>query len=145
MRRTQNAEILRVIDANLNRAREGLRVCEEIARLILEDPRLTRRCQALRQELNRLVKSFSNLKLLQARNSRGDVGRPAVRGRMSLHRGYRDLATANARRVEEALRVLEEFLRLRSPRVSQRLGSLRFRVYALEQDLLRKLPALRHR
>ena len=139
MKRTHDTEILRVVDANLNRAREGFRVCEEVARLILEDPRLTRRCQALRWELNLRVRSFSDLELLQARNSRGDVGRPALRGRLSFHRGYRDLVIANARRAEESLRVLEEFLRLRSPRVSQRLGSLRFRVYTLEQDLLSRL------
>ena len=137
--------MLRVVDANLNRAREGLRVCEEVARMILEDSYLTRRCQRLRYDLTRLSGSVLNGRLLDSRDSRLDVGRPSERGALTRHRGIRQLVMANAKRVEEALRVLEEFTRLQSPAAAHSLGALRFRVYSLEQDLLQELPSVRHR
>ena len=137
--------MFRVIDANLNRAREGLRVCEEVARFILNDPRLPRRCQQLRYQINTAAKKFSKRKLLQSRDARRDVGRPAERISAGAHRGYPDLVRANALRAQEALRVLEEFTRLKSLSISQEFGSIRFRVYSLEQDLLTKLSSVRHR
>ncbi len=129
----------RVLDANLNRAREGIRVCEEVARFVLEDSRLTARCQRIRYGLTKAAKTLPGRELLRARDSLRDVGRPALRGKAASHDGYRELVFANAKRTEEALRVLEEFTRLQVPRVSRAFGSLRFRVYSLEQDLLSRL------
>ena len=145
MKREVPSLLLRVLDANLNRAREGLRVCEEVARLVLEEPRLTRRCQQIRYDLSRLSQRLSPAQLLKgspllkARDARRDVGRPAVRGRITAHRGIRDLVRANSQRVQEALRVLEEFTRLRSSSIAKAFSALRFRVYSVEQDLLSKL------
>ena len=136
--------VLRVLDANLNRAREGLRVGEEVARLILADFSLTRRFQKLRYSLEKLRNTFGG-DLLPARDARRDVGRPSGRKPASRYRNTRDLVSANLRRVEEALRVLEEFSRFRSIRAAQSFGLLRFRTYTLEQEILSKLPALRHR
>lgn len=140
-----DAAALRVIDANLNRSREGLRVCEEIARMVLRDPALTRRFQRIRYDLVAPARAFQPAKLLAHRDSRGDVGRPKLRGRPARHPSYRDLAVANAQRVQEALRVLEEFTRLNSSFASRAFGTLRFRVYSLEQELVSKLSPVRHR
>ncbi len=131
--------LFRVLDANLNRAREGLRVCEEVCRFILGDPALTRRCQRLRYRLAKAGRSLPATRLLRARDSRRDPGRPSARPTPGRHRGYRDLVEANAKRTQEALRVLEEFVRLRSAGLGRELGSIRFQVYALEQDLLSRL------
>ncbi len=127
------------MDANVNRAREGLRVCEEVARLVLEDLSLTRRCQRLRYDIKSIVQQLPPGKLTASRQARTDVGRPLLRGKISAHVGYRDLVKANAQRVQESLRVLEEFFRLKSPGLCQRCSLVRFRVYTLEQDLLKKL------
>ncbi len=135
---------LRVIDANLNRAREGLRVCEEVARFCLEDAGLTRQCQRLRHELSRLALRIPSSGLLEVRDSSQDVGHPSRRGAVSRHRAVQDVILANARRVEESLRVLEEFTRLTSVSRAQDFGKLRFKVYHLEQLLLSKGSALRH-
>lgn len=137
--------ILRTLDANLNRAREGLRVCEEVARMVLEDSALTRRCQRIRYDLDARSRSLSRSVLLPARDSAGDVGRPSQRGSLRPHRNVRDLSLANLRRVQEALRVLEEFARLGSPSLARPLGTLRFRTYTLEKEFASKLPAVRHR
>lgn len=136
---------LRVVDANFNRAREGLRVCEEVARFVIEDIPLTRRCQQLRYDLAAVSRQIPQAKLIRVRDARRDVGRPRLRGPVTAHRTQRDLVMANGKRVEESLRVLEEFTRLKSVPISQKFGSLRFRVYSLEQDLLSKLSAVRHR
>ncbi|MBI3312252.1 MAG: thiamine-phosphate pyrophosphorylase [Candidatus Omnitrophica bacterium] len=137
--------VLRTLDANLNRAREGLRVCEEVARMVLQEPALTRRCQRLRYRLDACTRPLARRVLLPARDSVGDVGRPSRRGIVRPHRNIRDLALANLRRVQEALRVLEEFSRLGSPALTQPLGSLRFRAYTLEKKFHSKFSALRHR
>lgn len=140
-----NRQFLRIIDANFNRAREGLRVCEEIARFILEDARLTYRCQRIRYELSALEKDFQRKKLLSVRDSGQDIGRPAVRRQGPSRKRLQDLVMANMKRVEESLRVLEEFARLHLPPRARRFGTLRFHAYELEKDLISRLSALRHR
>lgn len=133
------------MDANLNRAREGLRVCEEIARLILEDSALTRKCRRLRYDAERSTRRFASALFLKSRDAGSDVGRPSRRSPAGPHRNVAALATANLRRVQEALRVLEEFGRLRSAALARSFGILRFRAYSLEQAFHSRLPSLRHR
>lgn len=113
--------------------------------MILEDPLLTRRCQRLRYELEQVSRALPGGQLLAARDARGDVGRPAARGPARTHRGYTGLAAANLKRVQEALRVLEEFARLRFPVAARRFGSLRFRSYTLEQAFHSGRLPVRHR
>jgi thiamine-phosphate pyrophosphorylase len=135
--------VLRVLDANWNRAREGLRVCEEVARFVLEDKSLTRRFQQTRYALDRTVMNQLRVEeLFGARSVKSDPGRPALRKHASAHRHYRDIASANVRRVQESLRVMEEFSRISFPRAAQSFASLRFKTYALEQTLFRRLSAL---
>ena len=137
--------VYRVLDANLNRAKEGLRVCEEIARFLLENPALTRRCQRLRYALDRAAAGLPRTKLLRARDSGRDVGRPEKRGVVRRHSKVQDLLASNLRRTQEALRVLEEFSRLVDRAASRAFGSLRFKVYSLEQSFPSRSPSLRHR
>ena len=129
----------RAVDANANRAREGLRVCEEVARFVLANPKLTQRCQRLRYDLSSLIRRFPLEKLNDARDAQGDVGRPQRRGPLKPHKNYSDVVKANSQRVQEALRVLEEFTRLYLPQLGQPCARLRFRVYTLEKDLLQQL------
>ena len=142
---TSRRRLFRVLDANLNRAREGLRVCEEIARLILDDAALTRRVQRLRYAVDRAGRSLPRKNLLKGRDSQRDVGRPEKRGLVSGHRDIRDLSAANLKRVQEALRVLEEFSRLVKPQAGRTFGSLRFKVYSLEKIFDSRSASLRHR
>ena len=145
MKSKNHPTLLRVLDANLNRAREGVRVCEEAARMVLNDSTLTRQCQRFRYALTRSAQGIPAFHRLKARDSKRDVGRPALRGSGRPHRDCADLVTANLRRVQEALRVLEEFSRILPGPSCRVFSRLRFRSYSLEQAFFSKLPALRHR
>ncbi|MBI2830729.1 MAG: hypothetical protein HYX79_00530 [Chloroflexi bacterium] len=130
---------LRIIDVNLNRAGEGLRVLEDLARLMLDDSALTQRLKTIRHEL---IKSEWPLykKLLEARNSPGDVGAdmevPGEKQQKELH----ELAVANARRVQEALRVLEELAKLPGSGLDHnKFRQARFELYDIERTLVSKL------
>jgi thiamine-phosphate pyrophosphorylase len=136
--------VLRLIDANANRALEGLRVCEEVVRFSVGTPALFRRLRALRHDTARAVQTLAipRMALLRARDSRQDIGRGARASRIpSLER----LAVINLQRVKESLRTLEECSRLAAPRRVQAFQRLRFRVYEVERDLLLALEILRHR
>jgi thiamine-phosphate pyrophosphorylase len=137
-----------MIDANLNRSSEGLRVLEDVARFVLNDAELSRRLKSLRHDLARQTKPLS-MNLLSDRDSQHDVGRPGSKCKgkgfnleTSSLQGLADLVTANAKRVEESLRVVEDLARL--PELSSMLnsagfGQTRFTVYALERDLISRI------
>lgn len=127
-------ERLRIIDANLNRIGEGLRILEDLARFGLNDAELTGRLKDMRHDLLTTDLDFQR-RLLEARDSAGDVGAGIEEER------ERDLPTAvvaNARRVQEALRVLEELAK-DAGLDSERFKQARFGVYELEQALLLRL------
>lgn len=141
---TPRSRLLRMLDANANRAREGARVLEDLARFVLDDAALGKRLRAVRHDLDAaLASAAAPGLLLAARDSSADVGREDYRGAgaTGARRDLRDLATANARRLEEALRVLEEGLRtLGAGPASARVQAARFSVYRLEQALTPRLP-----
>lgn len=137
---TDKKNIYRVIDANLNRAREGLRVVEEVARFIWEDKKLSRKLKNLRHSLTRIsLENFDQKLLIQCRDSLGDLG---AKG-MGLHEGKRKdvkgIVHANLRRTEEALRVLEEFGKIIKKGSAEKFKRLRFKLYTLEKEILGKI------
>jgi len=133
--------VVRLIDANLDRLGEGLRVLEDVARFLLNDAELCRQLKTLR---HRLVEDIHPLEqqLLAARKVREDVGAFKRLPGEAKHKDLPALVIANARRVQESLRVLEEFARLsNTPLVTKpaKFEHLRFDIYELEQKLLSKL------
>ncbi|HER42873.1 MAG TPA: hypothetical protein ENO08_00240, partial [Candidatus Eisenbacteria bacterium] len=129
------AVIMRIIDANINRCAEGARVIEEIARFAAGDEGLTREVKELRHEI-RALSGLLRGDTARYRDSAGDVG-----GRFTIpSEGRREslsgTARANFLRVEEGLRVIEEFAKMGYPRASARAKDLRFRVYGLEKAFL---------
>ena len=132
-------DLFRIIDANLNRSREGLRVCEEIARFALEDERLTGEFRNLRHGISRNIKKFpgKSSALLECRESRADVGRKLLS--KSSRKNYKDVFFANIQRVKESLRVLEEFSNIFNRSLSNDFAGLRFKVYELEKKTIARL------
>ena len=134
---------LRIIDANCNRIGEGLRFLEEVARLILNDAVLSKQLKGIRHNL---VKTTGKLgiTLISGRDSTSDIGASLM---ISSHKqSLTSLITANAKRVEEGLRVLEEMAKLAE--ISHLLSSkyyqqARFKIYELERTLMSRI--LRHK
>jgi ThiD2 family/Clp amino terminal domain, pathogenicity island component len=141
--REPSLELLRIVDAAGNRAREAIRVLEDYARFALDDRHLTRECKHLRHALVAALAEFSEVDRLAARDALADVG-PSVSGHSELPRGaIVDVLAANAHRVQEALRSLEEYTKLLRPDVARALEPLRYRSYTLQRALVTTLQANR--
>ncbi|MEN9978880.1 MAG: thiamine-phosphate pyrophosphorylase [candidate division WOR-3 bacterium] len=135
----------RIIDANINRLTEGLRVIEDIIRFGLEDEPLLARIRNLRIRLSKKIAPLRRA-VISSRSSENDPGRSDRFDRMK-RRGLEDVLTANFKRSEEAARVLEEMLKLEYTKDRRRYASffkqLRFTLYSLEKRALARLEQLR--
>ena len=132
---------LRIIDANLNRAGEGLHLLEDLARLILDDAGLSQQLKTIRHEIVRGDLAF-NQQLIQSRNSEGDVGVDIEALGEEKQRELPIMVVANARRVQESLRILEELSKIpgTTPKLdSEKFKQARFALYTIEQKLLSRL------
>lgn len=133
-----DAGVLRILDANANRAREGLRVAEEYTRFVLDSQALTEQLKQLRHDLNTALFLLQNHApeapedWAGHRDTAGDVG-TRVSTESEQHRpNRRAVARANLKRVQEALRALEEYGKLLDPQAASRLEQLRYAVYRIE-------------
>lgn len=130
---------LRILDANLNRAREGLRTCEEYARLELNDARAAAAVKRARRLVQACSDALGLQRLLAARDINGDVGvQPQAD---DVQRGdSRDVAQAAIKRAQEALRVVEEFSQLENPQTAAAAAQARYAAYEAEQQLFVAAP-----
>lgn len=137
--------ISRIIDANLNRAKEGLRVCEEIARFIFDEHRITAELKRARHKIDALTKRLPVTlpQFLEARESRRDIGRDIYINELKRN-GIHDIFFANIQRVKESLRVIEEFSKLIRRSAAVEFKNLRYTVYELEKKIIKRIPALRN-
>lgn len=136
-----DATVLRIIDANANRAREALRVLEEHARFGLEHAALAERIKWARHDLASALFGLPISALLAARDVAGDVGTTIWTSQEAIREGPRAVATAAARRAGEALRCIEEYSKTFDPALATRLESLRYATYEFEQAALLDGPA----
>jgi len=130
----------RIIDANLNRAGEGLHLLEELARMLLNDAALTQQLKTIRHEILRGDLAF-NQTLIQSRDSESDVGFD-IEVAEDKKRELPTMVVANARRVQEALRILEEMAKVpgTTPELdADKFKQARFALYTIEQELLSRL------
>ncbi len=127
--------LYRILDANFNRTKEGLRVCEDLCRYIWDQRTLTRAFKDLRHQLTGIMAGLDIQKVLEARHIQGDVGR-ATTVSETKRKDINAVFWANTQRVKESLRVLEEVTKLIDSRISSKLKVLRYKVYALEQKVI---------
>lgn len=133
-----------MMDANANRAREGLRVMEDIARFVLDRGDLSAVAKQIRHDAADAVAQASgnSVARLASRDVEGDVGTSISTPSEARRGGWRDLALAAAGRTTEALRVLEESAKmLGHPDAAARIEQCRYRTYTLERDLVLSLPS----
>lgn len=135
--------ILKIIDANQNRAKEGLRVAEEVCRFVVEDETLTRKIKGLRHRLCHLVDRFYGVNILREREIERDAGRGL--NKIGFEGGYIGVVRANLSRVQEALRTIEEFSKLTHKEAGSCFNELRFEVYGVEKELCNALACFDYR
>jgi len=124
--------VLRILDANFNRAKEGLRVIEDIFRFILEDDQLRRKARSLRHTLDVIKRNKIFKNAVLDREAKKDLGR-RVDALEIKRKNSRDILYINFQRVKESLRVMEEFSKIISPKDTGLLKKMRYDIYSLEK------------
>lgn len=129
----QSQKVLcRILDANLDRAREGLRIVEEWCRFGLNDATLTENVKHLRQTLG----AWHHNELRQSRDTPGDAGTTLSHPQEEQRDTLQTVVQVNCCRVQEALRVLEEYGKLYSADMASSAKQMRYQLYTLESKLL---------
>jgi len=130
-------ELFRVIDANLNRLKEGIRVVEDIMRYRDNNKELSKKLKELRHKarINEIAE------LLTYRDSINDVLRPSTTSELS-RTDITSIIVANFKRAEESSRVLEELFKLHSTEYSENFKYIRYELYNLEKEIvLSEIPS----
>ncbi len=123
--------LYRVIDANLNRLKEGVRVIEDVARYVHNDKVLATKLKEIRHQSR--IDDLQNL--LNSRDSVNDVLRPTLSSEMNRD-SLESIIVANYKRAQESSRVLEELYKIVDPTLSENFKSLRYALYQLEKENL---------
>jgi thiamine-phosphate pyrophosphorylase len=126
----------RILDASVNRAREGLRVIEDYVRFVLDDPGLTRRLKEVRHRLAQAERGLDEHLLLGSRDTPNDVGTHIMTPSEQIRETPRAVLAANFKRIAEALRSLEEYSKLVNVWLAGRFEVLRYDVYTLEKLIM---------
>ena len=119
---TNEERLYRVIDANLNRLKEGLRVVEDVRRYGFDDLALAKKIKTLRHKAKIPQKEF-----IKFRDAANDVLKPSL--------NLDDLQTANIKRAQESARVLEECFKLIDVKISEIFKTVRYELYEIEKEI----------
>jgi len=122
-------ELYRVVDANINRLKEGIRVIEDIARYSYDNQELASALKTLRHQ----TPVDNRERLLAARDSTRDVLRQSRASEM-YRADIDSIIIANFKRAQESARVLEEIYKLTSLELSEKFKTMRYELYKLEKD-----------
>ncbi len=133
-----SSDQFRIIDANVNRLGEGLRVLEEFARMTLNDAVLTQKLKDMRHQTVELNAELYK-KLLRSRDAVGDIGSD-MDATGSNKREPQGIIAANAKRAQESLRVMEEMAKIPALNLdSERYRKARFELYTIEKELVARV------
>lgn len=124
-------ELFRVIDANLNRLKEGIRVVEDIMRYRDNNREFSSKLKKLRH----FSQIDITINLLQHRDSINDVLRPTTQSELN-RTDIASIIIANFKRAEESSRVLEELFKLYSVEYSEKFKHIRYELYDLEKQIV---------
>ncbi len=133
---TERMDVARILDAGANRVREALRTVEDYCRFVLDDRYLCGELKGLRHDFNAAIEQWGPEEMLYARDTLGDVGTTISTETERSRTSPREAARVNFKRLEEALRSLEEFSKITSPPLGEQLEQMRYRAYTLERAVL---------
>lgn len=128
-----DSNIVRLIDASANRAREGLRVVEDYVRFALDDALATQQLKRFRHTFTRLMGEIPLSDRLSARETRQDVGTSITLDSERQRDDAQSVLAANFTRIQESLRSLEEYSKVVCPAISGGLEQLRYDSYTIQK------------
>jgi len=129
---------LRIIDVNLNRLDESLKLIEDIARFHIYDRNLLSQTRNIRNAFRDFKKSLPLKKVIQSRLSSEDPGRPAKFDTITTKTST-IVILSNITRAKEASRILEETCKTFDTKLSGSMKEIRFKIYDLEKDFVRHI------
>ncbi|GAB5403913.1 MAG: thiamine phosphate synthase [Aureliella sp.] len=136
-------EALRLIDVNANRAAEGIRTVEDIARLVFENQVASRMLKELRHELGSITQAIPQMERLAARDTQSDAGTKTTLPSESSRGDLTNVISAACERTTQSLRCLEEFSKLLPAEIQASTESpfkrLRYRAYDVLADVQQML------
>lgn len=129
-----------IIDANLTRVKEGIRVVEDFCRFVLSNVELYNKLRVLRHECQYIGEAFGSALTVQGRKS-GDVAKRDTKDSEYSRDSAWSIVRANLSRAMEGARVLEEFGKIYlDSELVYGIEDLRYRLYALEYQVLTQTP-----
>jgi thiamine-phosphate pyrophosphorylase len=133
--------ILRIVDANFNRCKEGLRVVEDIFRFVIKDDNLRKKVRRLRHSLDCVTEEKFFKEAVLSRNSKKDLGR-RIDYLEIKRKDCIDILYINLQRAKESLRVMEEFFKIISSAKVSYIKKMRYEIYSLEKKIILKESSL---
>ena len=131
--------LLTAIDANINRAVEGIRVCEDLMRFVYRDDSKASKLKVVRHNIVSNASFFDKKELLNSRDVESDKNK-FVDLKSELNRqNSEEIFISNIHRAIEAVRSLEEFTKIYDSKVSSKYQSIRFNLYSLEKEIAGKI------
>lgn len=121
--------IVRILDANINRLQEGIRVVEDIFRYVYNYKEIT---YALKQMRHKAILQHQDF-LLQSRDIEGDIAKDSIETE-NERTSLQAIVNANFHRICESARVLEECLKLKECHKygqSQTFKNIRYEAYRI--------------
>jgi thiamine-phosphate pyrophosphorylase len=125
--------LFRLIDANLNRLKEGIRVVEDISRFILNNGEIALTLKEIRHLAT--PQNNESSKYLKFRNVSGDPLKKSLQSE-NKRKNINDILIANLKRGQESARVLEESFKLLDIEESEKYKHIRYKLYDLEFKFL---------
>ena len=129
---------IRILDTNLNRCKEGLRVVEDTCRFVFCDETLYKKIRKVRHLSSKYLTDQYE-QMLTARDSIKDSGRKA---KEQSRQNLKNIVIANFKRAEESLRVLEEYSKIIDFNIALKYKALRYEVYTIEKKMLLKYKSI---
>ena len=127
--------VYRILDAAANRASEGMRTIDQWLRFGLNDAALTESSKQIRHDFAAALAQIDRRSLLHARDTDGDVGTSLGTESEYQRANVRDVLTAASGRVQQSLRVLEEYGKTIDTGFAKQIEQIRYRTYTLYREI----------
>ncbi len=126
----------RILDANINRCVEGIRVIEDLIRFKFMNEELTEKLRNLRHFLRKSYATY-DIELVMVRDANEDIGTTVTqKSNLDKKSDYKQIVLANFKRITESLRVIEEYTKIFDYALSKEIEKNRYNAYMLEKEVL---------